>query len=245
MAETTKTGAMSSRNRITWMQKRQDQEKLSQILYQGQLINMEADIYKSELKIARKVKNANFSSSNLTKSHSNVHLPPIKPVDDPETKNFLNDLRHRDYKKYLESLKIVKYNQETKQTNDVLKEKLFRIKFKSYNSLAKEASHHQWNKLESIFKVHPDGHASMAGGLGNSRQGQRPKNAASYQSGSVTDRPAGGMQGGAAQSANQQPAGGNRPMQAAGMAPTNRPQGTDGGDKMAGGQQARPPADEF
>lgn len=242
MAEVAKSGALSSRNRINWMQKRQDEEKLSQILYQGHLINLEGDIYKSELKSARKANNTNFSSSNLTKSHSNVHLPPIKPVDDVQTKNFLSDLRQRDYKKYLESLKIVKHNQETKQTNDVLKDKLFRIKFKSYNSMAKEASHHQWNKLESIFKLPLDGQSSSAGVLGSSRQGQRPKPLAVQQSGAMTDRPTGQTHTGTAAAPNQLTNGGMRPTQAAGLAPTHKPQAGDSGTQQ---KQQAPPADEF
>lgn len=182
---------MSSANRITWMQKRQDEEKLSQILYQGQLIHMEADVYKSQLNSVRKMKQYDFSSQNLVKSHSHLHLPPIKPAGDPQTKSFLNELRHRDYKKYLESLKIVKQNEEQRSSNEILKDKLFRLKFKHYNNSAKDVAHHQWNKLESITKLYPDGLEYRTGGGLSSKQGQKPKNAASYQSGSMTERPPG------------------------------------------------------
>lgn len=131
-------------------QRNKDREVLEQFKYQGKLIDMESSLVKSQLEEVKGLSKYDPQTASIIRSHSSVHLPPIKKQGNPEDINYLKDVRQRDYKKYMVSRNQILDNKVHQTQNDELKRKLFRMKYRKYMIHTNDDCKHAWKKLEEI-----------------------------------------------------------------------------------------------
>lgn len=134
------------------MQRYRDLERLEQIRYTGQLLEMESSLIKSQIQELKRPNLTDPTQALVSKSQSAVYLPPIKKLGIRDQRGFLNEVKARDWKLYMSSKQEIEGNAAFQQQNEELKRKLFKQKYRHYVEVAKKQCIDKWQRLEELQK---------------------------------------------------------------------------------------------
>lgn len=150
MADKKAKHVMSQREKLKKLQSNRDRETLEHLKYVGHQIEMENSLIKSQILDMRKPAVTERTLPSMTKSVSSVHLPPIKKIPEQQKRSFLDDIRVRDWKLYMNSREVLKGNEMTETKNQELKRKLFKHKYGMLMKQTKENCKGTWKRLEEL-----------------------------------------------------------------------------------------------